>query len=259
MARPMYSFSSSKRTLTSCRPFGSARHFMKPVQSSSFWRVGPPLLPQANSPKPSVIMVCALRPSFSPRISPGSLLFCESAGDAASATDTAAPIVHAAFALPLMPGPSFRLHRLALPGLLAPEVDAVLVGRGTVADHAGEQKFHHRVDLALLQRLRRHRRHVLAEIGFRVVVAALVGVGELVVIGHAGGRPAAADHLGDLLLRELRLAKRQRVAAVALIAAAVPLMTVLALRLVLENLLAEFDRAQLFGGQFLLRLLLGAG
>src|SRR5438105_14856782 len=43
-------------------------------------RGGPPLLPQANSPKPSVLIDCAFCPSFRPRNSPGSDLPCACAG-----------------------------------------------------------------------------------------------------------------------------------------------------------------------------------
>jgi hypothetical protein len=53
------------------------------------------------------------------------------------------------------------------------------------------------------------------------------------------------DDFGQLLARQLRLAERQGVAAVALIARAIPLVAELAARLGLEYVLAELDLPRL--------------
>src|SRR5215213_3848815 len=178
MALPMYSCSSSKRTWTSRRPSASGAHLANSAQASSFCRGGPPLLPQANSAKPSVAIKGALRPSLRPRISPASPLPWHQAGalarmNAPSAIQTLKAL------LAFTPAISF-LHRIALLRILAPEVNAILVGRWAMADHPGKQVLHHRLDLAGLERFHGHRRHVFAEIRAGVVEAALVGVGALV-------------------------------------------------------------------------------
>src|SRR5712691_3650910 len=136
------------------------------------------------------------------------------------------------------------LHRLALARFLAPEIDAFLIGGYAAADRLGEQVLDHGVDFARLQRLT-DRRHVFAQVLAAHAVAALVGIGELVVIGHPGHGPAALDHLGELFGREEGLAQRQRNAAVAGVARGVPLVTELTVPLVLVDFLAVFEQARL--------------
>src|SRR5258708_36884655 len=101
--------------------------------------------------------------------------------------------------------PSWRslLHRIALPGILAPEVDAILIGRRALPDILGKQIFHHCIDLAVRQEIVAGGRHVIAHLLAGVAVAALVRVGEAVMGRHAGARPAAFYHLGELLGPEL--------------------------------------------------------
>ena len=77
------------------------------------------------------------------------------------------------------------LHRLALARVLAPELNAILVGGRAVPNGFCEQVAHHSIDLARGEELP-HGWHVLADLLARDPVAALVGVGEPIMIGHAG-------------------------------------------------------------------------
>ena len=169
----------------------------KSDQSSSFCRGGPPLLPQASSPKPSSVIDLRLEPELEAadfaRIGPWS---APGPGHAASDGERSR-----ARKTPCSARASGSLlHRLALARVLAPEVDAVLVGRR----HRGRPPW--RTDISPPRRSRAAcrnctgiGRHVVAEVGARDAVAALVGVGELIVKRHAGAGPAALDDFGELL------------------------------------------------------------
>src|SRR6185312_16844893 len=87
----------------------------------------------------------------------------------------------------------------------------------------------------------------LADLRARDAVAALVRVGELIVRRHAGAGAAAFDHLGELFRREGGLAQRKCDPAIAGVARGVPLVTELAVRFDLVDLLAVLERARLLG------------
>src|SRR4051794_36083535 len=135
------------------------------------------------------------------------------------------------------------LHRLALARVLTPEFDAVLVRRRPASDRLGVEIFDHGVDLARLQGFAQQRQ-VFAEFLARHSVATLVRIGELIVKRHGGAGPAAFYHFGELLGRERGLAQRQRNAAVAGVTGSVPLVTELAVRFYLVDLLPVLERAR---------------
>src|SRR5260370_788211 len=149
--------------------------------------------------------------------------------------------------------PSF-LPVVALLGVVAREFDPVFVWGGPFADILGQKIFPHRLDFAVRQEVVSRGRHVLAHLFARVAVAALVGVGEAVMVGHAGAGPAAFHHFGELLRRELGDAQRQCIATIALVAGGIPFVAVLAHGLALEDFLAEFDETRLFGAELRLRI-----
>src|SRR6516162_5720652 len=97
------------------------------------------------------------------------------------------------------------LHRLALPRVLAPKIDAFLVGGSAAPDRLGEHIPHHGVDLAGGKKFP-HWRQVLADLLAGHAKAALVRVGKPVVKRHAGRRPPASHHFGELLGRQRSLA-----------------------------------------------------
>src|SRR5262249_24315989 len=146
------------------------------------------------------------------------------------------------------------LHRIALLGVLAPEIDADFVSGGALADILREQVFNYRIHFAVGQEVVSRRRHVLAHLLARRAIAALVGVGEAVMVGQAGAGPPAFPHFGELLGRQLGDAQRQRIAAIALIAGGIPFVAVLADGLAFEDFLAEFDKTGLFGAELGLRI-----
>src|SRR3954452_19282633 len=150
------------------------------------------------------------------------------------------------------------LHRLALARVLAPEIDAVLVRRRPASDRFGVKIFDHGVDLARLQGFAQQGR-VLADLLARDPVAALVRIGELIVIRHAETGPAALDHFGELFRRERGLAQRKCDSAIAGVTGCVPFVTELAVRFDLVDLLAVLERARFLGRERGLSLGLGLG
>src|SRR5258708_8241830 len=91
--------------------------------------------------------------------------------------------------------------------------------------------------------------HGLAHFFARVSEATLICVCEAVMVGHAGARPAAFHHFGELLGCEMRCAQRKGIAAITLVARRIPFMAILAHRLALEDFLAELDQASFFRGR----------
>jgi hypothetical protein len=110
-----------------------------------------------------------------------------------------------------------------------------------MALHPGRDIGHHRLDLLAAQKGRCLGRKVGAEVGLGQAAVALVFlVSMAVVIGHPRGRPAAADHFQQAVAIEDGRAQRERGAAIAAAAAAMPLVAADAIRL-LVHLLAPLE------------------